>query len=335
MPVLGHAFVGLAFGISTRPPLQGESSGDATATLWVPAMVTLAYLPDIVTQGALLAGWDEGRLVGHSFIFATIASALIGALLKRIVAISFARAFVCCLASLVIHDILDLAQTTGRAPWWPLSDHAVNLGLGFLPTDLLGEGLLFGMLFLAILGLRYAVLPKPPLGHTPHGAWLGRTFFAAIILSAMLTHRSRDERELQLEAGRALIEAGAYRAALDALDGADRWPSTAKAGRIDHLRAEAFAGIGDRRRAETHYLRAYTADPTYFWTVADLAFFYASSNAPGPERHRQAAPYVNRLRTEFSGHPAFSRILTRVERRLATSDASNAAANMGGLEGRQ
>ena len=323
MPVLGHAFIGLAFGISTRPPVRGRetpASTEAAATLWVPAMVTLAYLPDIVTQGALLAGWNDGRLLGHSLIFATIASALIGTLLMRIVDISFARGFVCCLASLVIHDVLDLAQATGRAPWWPLSERAVNLGLEFLPTDLLGEGVVFGALFVAVLGLRRAVLPPPPPRRRLRQAWLAPVFLTAIVSAAVMTHRSRDARELQLEAGRILVAQGAYRAALDALEGADRWPSTAKAGRVDYLRAEAYAAIGDRPRAEQHYLQAYAADPTYFWTVADLALFYASSDAPAAERRRQAAPYVNRLRIEFSANPALPRTLTRLNRRLATSE---------------
>ena len=55
----------------------------------------------------------------------------------------------------------------------------------------------------------------------------------------------------------------------------------------------------------------------YFWAVADLALFYASSDEPVAVRRRLAAPYLSRLQTEFPGHPALSEMLTRVERKLA------------------
>jgi hypothetical protein len=82
--------------------------------------------------------------------------------------------------------------------------------------------------------------------------------------------------------------------------------------------------MGDRPRAEAYYLRAYLADPTYFWAVADLALFYASSGEPIAERRRLAAPYLNRLRTEFAGHPGLPEILARVERKLAGTQSGGA-----------
>jgi hypothetical protein len=75
--------------------------------------------------------------------------------------------------------------------------------------------------------------------------------------------------------------------------------------------------MGDRRRAEIYYLRAYRADRTYFWTVADLALFYASSGEPLAERRRSAEPYLDRLRDDFVQDPALPEVLTRVERKLA------------------
>jgi hypothetical protein len=65
MPVLGHAFAGLVLGETTRPSAPGRSEPPAIATgpeLWLPAVVTLAYLPDIVAQLGLIAGWSDGRL---------------------------------------------------------------------------------------------------------------------------------------------------------------------------------------------------------------------------------------------------------------------------------
>jgi tetratricopeptide (TPR) repeat protein len=126
------------------------------------------------------------------------------------------------------------------------------------------------------------------------------------------------------ETGRALVEQRAYQVALEVLARAERWPSTTKPGRIDYVRAEAYAGMGDRRRAEMYYLRADRADPTYFWTVADLTIFYASSSDPIAERRRLVAPYLNRLRSEFEGHPALPKVLSRVERKLAAPQPGEA-----------
>jgi hypothetical protein len=59
MPVLGHAFAGLAIGVTTRPSALGRSEPPAigtVSTLWLPAVVTLAYLPDIVAQLGLISG---------------------------------------------------------------------------------------------------------------------------------------------------------------------------------------------------------------------------------------------------------------------------------------
>ena len=140
-----------------------------------------------------------------------------------------------------------------------------------------------------------------------------------VVLAALVTHSLRDQREAQLDRGRTLVEQGAYQAALEALARAEPWPSPTKPGRIDYARAEAYAGMGDRQRAEVYYLRAYRADRTYFWVVADLALFYASSDLPVAERRRLAAPYLRRLRSEFAGNPALPEILARVERKLAAS----------------
>jgi len=136
-------------------------------------------------------------------------------------------------------------------------------------------------------------------------------------MGTVVTHSLRDAREAQLEIGRTLVEGGTYQAGLEALARAEPWPSTTKPGRIDYARAEAYAGLGERQRAENYYLRAYRADRTYFWVVADLALFYASSSEPVAERRRLAAPYMNQLRTEFAGHPDLPGILARVERKLS------------------
>jgi membrane-bound metal-dependent hydrolase YbcI (DUF457 family) len=331
MPVLGHAFVGLAIGVSTRQSDRehpGPLNIGAASALWLPAVVTLAYLPDIVAQLGVIAGWSDGRRLGHSVLFAVAVSPAIAAVLMRLARVSVLRALVTALVSLLVHDILDLAQATDRAPWWPLSDRHVSFELGLIPTDLLREAAVFGGLLLAFLAFRHAahrwarqsaVHPRTSGQGQVRLVWLGRLFILAVVSAAVVTHSLRDARDSQLEAGRALVEQRAYQAALEVLAGAEPWPSTTKPGRIDSVRAEAYAGMGDRRRAEAYYLRAYLADSTYFWALADLALFYASSDEPVAERRRLVAPYLSRLRAEFAGHPALPEILARVERRLAAS----------------
>src|SRR5438093_2991440 len=108
MPVLGHAFAGLAIGVSTKPSARGhaEPPGLAAASvLWLPAVVALAYLPDIVAQLGLIAGWSDGRLLGHSVLFAVAASPAIAAALMRLAGVSFVRAFVTALVSVLVHDV--------------------------------------------------------------------------------------------------------------------------------------------------------------------------------------------------------------------------------------
>jgi hypothetical protein len=325
MPVLGHAFAGFAIGVSTTPSARGHSEPPGIWVLWLPAVVTLAYLPDIMAQLCLLAGWSDGRLLGHSVMFAVAASPAIAAVLMRLAGVSFVRAFVTALVSLVVHDVLDLAQATDRAPWWPLSNRPIGFDLGLIPSDLLGEATVFGGLLLAFLALRHAakrwagqnaVDPVIPGEGRSRWVWLGWAFIAAVVLAAVVTHSLRDARDSQLETGRALVEERAYQAGLEALARAEPWPSTTKPGRIDYVRAEAYAGMGDRQRAEAYYLRAYRADPTYFWVVADLALFYASAGEPLAERRRLVAPYLSRLRSEFAGYPVLPQILARVERKL-------------------
>jgi membrane-bound metal-dependent hydrolase YbcI (DUF457 family) len=331
MPVLGHALVGLGIGMAIRPATRSRSKTaavEARSPLWLPAVVTISYLPDIVTQVSLIVGWSDGRLLGHSAVFAVAVAPAAAAVLMRLTAVPFVRSFIVALLSLLVHDVLDVMQATDSTPWWPLSDRHVGIDLALLPTDSVHEAAMFSALLIVFLALRHVMqrraarealdLSMSSKGHARQ-VWLGRASIAAIVFTAALTHQLRDVREAQLEAGRALIGDGAYQAALDALAGAERWPSTAKSGRVDHLRGEAYAGMDDRQSAELHYLRAHRADPGYVWTVADLAVFYASSSHPLADRRRLAAPYVGMLCTTFAAHRALPEILARVERKLETS----------------
>jgi len=137
-----------------------------------------------------------------------------------------------------------------------------------------------------------------------------------IFLSAAATHQLRDLRESQLQRAWTMINQKQSASALGLLDQAEHWPSTAALGRVDYARAEAYSNLGDRAEAEEHYLRSVRADPSYFWAIADLAVFYASSEESLDVRRVRAAPYLSRLTSEFANEKALPQVLAKLERRL-------------------
>src|SRR5262245_7062841 len=210
MPVLGHAFVGLAIGIATRPLTRDRSQapGRVACALWLPASVTLAYFPDLVTQLGVLTGWSDGRLLGHSILLVLPASLAIAAVLMRLTAVSFTRALFTSLVSLLLHDVLDVAQASDRAPWWPLSARRVGSDSAFFPTDSVHEAVVFGSLLLAFLAVLRVARWDP--GHSVANrwsvvkghswrVWLGAALIVSVVLAAVVTHALRDAREAQLE----------------------------------------------------------------------------------------------------------------------------------------
>jgi hypothetical protein len=323
MPLLGHAFVGIATAVSvgpfpsSRPP--GPLGQRRAAHLWMPAVVVLAYLPDLVTQLGLLAGLAPARAVGHSALVALALAAAVAAVAATIGQVSPARLFAVTLGSALLHDLLDVAQSTDRMPWWPLSARALELP-AIIPEDARHETILFAALFAAFLLVRAAwrrgrAATAPPVAAPSR---LATVLVVSMVALAAGTHYLRDVREQQLESARGLLEQGRFAEARARLEAAERWPATAKPGRILHLRGEAWRGLGDPRRAERDYLASYEADPHFFWLVADLAMLYASADGqPAAERRRRVEPYLARLRQEFAAEPARAAILARIERALA------------------
>lgn len=280
-------------------------------------MVVLAYLPDIAAQALHAAGRSDVSRLTHSLGFALLSAPAAGWLLARLRLARLKFATLVALLSVMLHIVLDLLQGTDRAVLWPFSSRPVDVGVALVPSSLGGE-LVFVGIIVAIavavsrsrgrtaLPLRLSVLPA--------------VCVALVLGLAVTTHILRDRRERQLRIAKWLAEKQhEYADALEVLDAAERWPSPAKPGRIDYLRAESFDRLGDRTRAEQYYLRSYSADPSYFWVVADLALFYASGPAPEPVRRRAAAPYVERLAEDFSRHPETPRVLDRVRRHLGAS----------------
>jgi len=144
----------------------------------------------------------------------------------------------------------------------------------------------------------------------------GLSLVAIILILALSTHILRGQREKDMETAKMMVRNGRNLEALQLVDRSDRWPSTTRPGRSDYLRGEIHLSLGDRALAERYYLRSYRTDPDWFWVVADLAYFYASSDRPESERRRLARPYTDRLGTDFGMSPEVLRALSRVERKL-------------------
>src|SRR5215210_5145122 len=84
MPVIGHAFVGLATADIFEPPTARGSRASITSALWLPIVVCLAYLPDIVTQAGPIVGWSRASLAGHSVPLGIALGGVIGMIWARL-----------------------------------------------------------------------------------------------------------------------------------------------------------------------------------------------------------------------------------------------------------
>jgi len=295
-------------------PEQGRSTARVEG-LRLPIFIGLAYLPDIVTQAAHLWGAANPGAITHSIGFALGASVAV-AWAGRFAGIGARRTCAIALALVLLHDIVDLFQAGDRMLFWPVSAARIGPDEAIIPRSLAGETAVFGAVVAGAFALnRLGGRRFVAAGHSswaPAGAWLGMT----IVACAAGTHVLRDRREDQLTQATRLLAARNYRGALAVLELAERWPSPAKPGRIDYLRGEAYAGLGDRTQAERHYLTSYSADPDYIWVIGDLAVFHAGSSLPRAERERLTTPLVERLTQEFSDHPALPRILARIDDKL-------------------
>jgi membrane-bound metal-dependent hydrolase YbcI (DUF457 family) len=318
MPVIGHAFVGIITahefepgGLRNRQPLR-----PLARALWVPALVGLAYLPDVVTQVGLWIGYGSAKLAGHSVPLGLLAGLLIGIVWARLSGGSPRLLSALAVGSILFHDLLDLLQDTDRAPFWPITERVIGSGLLALPNRLSGELMIFGLPYALYEGWRYLRRRSTARsGRRPSSGliWAGRGLVIMLLLSAVAVQRVRGDRRRQMNLAERLLRSGQFAEALTAADAADRWPSPANPGRADIVRGEAYEGLGDNARAEMFYLRAYQSDPENFWAVADLAEYYAS-HGTAAERRQRSAPYVEELRRRFSGNRSFHAVLDRVER---------------------
>jgi membrane-bound metal-dependent hydrolase YbcI (DUF457 family) len=334
MPVIGHAFVGLATAIQCEPKSRGDGRplSPATIALWIPGVVAMSYVPDVVTQVGAIVGLERAGLIGHSLLVGVAAGAMIAGIAAAVSGLSLFRLMGVSIGTILGHDVLDILQATDRAPFWPWSTQTPHIGIQLLPERSFSEGVLFLLLFAAFafwrvrsgrsLGPLAGTGPKASIATPalPSGlAWSARGVILAIVLAAVATHAVRGRRERQANLAGQLLRQGRYSEALLAADAADHWPRVGKPGRIDLIRGETHEALGESAVAERFFLRAYEEDPTNFWAVADLAEFYAACNAPAAERRRLVQPYADELRRRFSRDERLADVLARVDRKLRST----------------
>jgi membrane-bound metal-dependent hydrolase YbcI (DUF457 family) len=322
MPVIGHAFVGIATADAARTWRRNDGATSRYTALWVPSFVLLAYLPDLPGVMAPVHWVTTGRLLGHSLLFAGVVAPLMALVLSGL-GLSFRPALGWTLLSVLLHDALDFMQASDREPFWPFSDRIMGLGWDFVPRGTWVEAAIFaGASALVGLALRFWHGPMVAAGRPPRrrviAAW-GLTL--AMVTAAYLTQVARDSRQRDYSRAEDALQLKEYARCLQLLDAAERWPATQAPGRVDYLRGEAFAGLGQSARAEEAYLRSYRAEPGYFWLVADLAAFYAATDRPVEERRRLVDPLVARLVGEFRDEPGLPEALARIDRRLHATPA--------------
>ena len=315
MPVIGHALVGLA----TARHFDPARAGAPGVIWWTPVVIGLAYLPDLIAQAGAMAGWTEAGLAGHSAIVGAALGAIVGAAWARVTGARTSTLVGIAVGSILAHDALDLMQATDRMPLWPISRRLVSAGPVALPQAPLVECLVFGLLFLVhATWLRAVDRRQPPATSSsrPRMQWTSRAIVGGIVVAALATHLMRRSREVQYQTAERLLRLGQYTEALAMAEGADAWPSTARPGRLDVIRGEAYDGLGDKSRAEESFKRAYRRDPTNFWALADLVELYASLNRPADERRRLIEPLARELRRNFPSEPALNDVMARVAERL-------------------
>src|SRR5262245_47629391 len=320
MPVVGHAFAGLATAMQFAPASARDrrQPTSAASALWAPAVVATSYFPDVVTQLGGALGVSHANFYGHQPAVGLAAGILLGGAWARLAGTPALRAMAIAVGCILGHDLLDSVQGTDWAWNFRIVQSAV---LGISPR-VVSEAIVSASLFAIFLAWRmWAVESRQTRAtRTALTRWMPRAIVAVILLAAVGTYLLRARHERQLNEARRLLEGGRYVEALQMADLADGWPRGNRPGRIDVVRAEAHQHLGHHDVSEKLLLRAYKQDPTNFWALADLAECYASSDRPAAERRRLAESRVAELRSRFPRHPSLHNVLVGIERELSRAD---------------
>jgi membrane-bound metal-dependent hydrolase YbcI (DUF457 family) len=319
MPVIGHTFAGILIAQEFEPagPRNPRPIGPIARAFWIPTIVALSYVPDIVTQIGSWIGYRSAQPLGHSIPLGILAGVVAGLTWARMSGGSARLLIALAAGSIVLHDVLDILQDAKRMPFWPLSERRIGVDWLASSDRLWWELVVFGVPFALYeiwrFRTRRRLAPMAP-APTSRAVWIGRGLVLAVALSAFTVLELRSERGRQMGRAEALVRARKFTEALTAIDAADRWPLSSVT--ADLLRGRSYEGLGDTSRAEAAFLRAYEREPDSFWTVASLAEFYAS-HGTSAERQQRSAPYVGQLQRKFPAHAALPRVLERIRRDVA------------------
>ena len=317
MPVVGHAFYGVATAISVRPKHRVRPA--RLQTMWVGLAVVLAYVPDLANYALRFLGVQNARVVSHSLLFAVVAAAVYGIGMAAISGTSMGTMFGFALFSIASHDLLDLLQATDRVPLWPLSNREFGLGFSLISSNLLLECGVFGGVFVVFVSAWHWRHPGElrAMWQSMRSGWATYALIAVVLAFALTTDYLRDRRDDDLEHAVVMTERGDYRAALYYAQQAERWPATAREAHLLTVKGEAYEKLGNDTLAEQMYLRAHALDSSYFYAVANLALLYARSDLPLESRRHIVRPWIAILRgREFREEPDLPVTLRSLELHL-------------------
>lgn len=322
MPLFGHAFVGLGAALYTKPRAH-DSFG---AAMWVPILIFLNYLPDIIAQISSFLGRRGAETASHSLVSGVLFSLIISPGLMVLAQLSFRRAFLISLCSILVHDLLDLLQTPGRLFLWPVSSWQFSPEYTLTPMSARDEIIVFGFFYIAALIIYVTCFYKhnsqPRSVKTKQQqslVWLARILVIIILMSAGATQYLKKIRAEKFNQAKAVLEITKYyTVGLGLIEEAGRWPYGASFTWIDYFKARAYLGLGDRKQAELYYKKSLDEDPWNIWCVGDLALLYASTNEQIAYRRRRVSPYIKLLVENFSDHPALQGYLKKIEAEIGT-----------------
>lgn len=326
MPLLGHAFTGMATALIVAPQDQKKkvSSQSLLAPFLTTSLIVLSYLPDIVSQCGLFFNWYGARQLGHSILFALFISPAAGFILNRQTSFTKKQCILLGLSTILLHDLLDILQSTDRQPFWPFSTTNFGSTLTVIPTNPTKEGLLFGLFYGIVLAWYLHRGQKKSsngneyshLGPIPTQKLGEKILIILIILIALTTYHLRTQRIHTFRQAISMFHQQQYSTSLILLNKADRWPGIAKPGRPAYFKGVIYMKQHHSTLAEKYLLLSYHRNKNFFWCIGDLALLYATSNKPRSQRMALARPYIQRMRKDFSCHPDFRQYIQKIQNAL-------------------
>ena len=326
MPLLGHAFTGMATAIIVAPQDQknAASSQSLLAPFLTTSLVIFSYLPDIVSQCGLFFNWYGARQLGHSILFALLISPATGFILNRQTSFTKKQCILLGLSTILFHDLLDILQSTDRQPFWPFS--TTNFGSTFtvIPTDPTKEGFLFSLFYGVVLAwYLHSGRKKSSTGNTynqprptPIQKWGEKILLILIMLIALATYHLRTQRMHTFRHAMSMFHQQQYSTSLALFNKVDRWPGIAKPGRLAYFKGVIYIKLHHPVLAEKYLLLSYHRNKNFFWCIGDLALLYATSDKSRSQRMSMAHPYIQRMRRDFSRHPDFQQYMHKIQNSL-------------------